>query len=455
MVTRQPIISVLGHVDHGKTTFLDNIRGSTVAAREAGGITQHIGATEVPLEVITEICGDLLKGTALKIPGVLFIDTPGHEAFTTLRSRGGSLADLAILVIDINEGIQPQTLESIEILKSFKVPFIIAANKIDLAGKFRINKKKKRYTFLEAFNDQNEAMKEIIENKIWELVGELYKYGFQADRFDRVKDFRKQISIVPCSAKYGIGIPEIMMLIAGLSQRFLEKRLSINVEGLARGNVLEVKEEIGLGTTIDVIMYDGTMSVKDRIVLGGKKGVITTTIRSLLKPKPLDEIRDPRFRFEHVKTVSAAAGIKVAASDLDDALAGSPIYTSDENLNETINRVKKEIGKVKVSTERTGIIVKADTLGSLEALVKMFNSKGFAIRKGDVGDVNKTDVTEAISVKKKDMYKGVIVAFNVDVLKEAEEVAQSKKINIFKNDIIYKIIEDYELWLEEKKEEEK
>ena len=455
MVTRQPIISVLGHVDHGKTTFLDNIRGSTVAAREAGGITQHIGATEVPLEVITEICGDLLKGTALKIPGVLFIDTPGHEAFTTLRSRGGSLADLAILVIDINEGIQPQTLESIEILKSFKVPFIIAANKIDLAGKFRINKKKKRYTFLEAFNDQNEAMKEIIENKIWELVGELYKYGFQADRFDRVKDFRKQISIVPCSAKYGIGIPEIMMLIAGLSQRFLEKRLSINVEGLARGNVLEVKEEIGLGITIDVIIYDGTMSVKDRIVLGGKNGVITTTIRSLLKPKPLDEIRDPRFRFEHVKTVSAAAGIKVAASDLDDALAGSPIYTSDENLNETINRVKKEIGKVKVSTERTGIIVKADTLGSLEALVKMFNSKGFAIRKGDVGDVNKTDVTEAISVKKKDMYKGVIVAFNVDVLKEAEEVAQSKKINIFKNDIIYKIIEDYELWLEEKKEEEK
>ncbi|MCK4432559.1 MAG: translation initiation factor IF-2, partial [Methanomicrobia archaeon] len=248
---------------------------------------------------------------------------------------------------------------------------------------------------------------------------------------------------------------EIMMLIAGLSQRFLEKRLSINVEGLARGNVLEVKEEIGLGTTIDVIMYDGTMSVKDRIVLGGKNGVITTTIRSLLKPKPLDEIRDPRFRFEHVKTVSAAAGIKVAASDLDDALVGSPIYTSDENLNETINRVKKEIGKVKVSTERTGIIVKADTLGSLEALVKMFNSKGFAIRKGDVGDVNKTDVTEAISVKKKDMYKGVIVAFNVDVLKEAEEVAQSKKINIFKNDIIYKIIEDYELWLEEKKEEEK
>jgi len=455
MVTRQPIISVLGHVDHGKTTLLDNIRGSAVAAREAGGITQHIGATEVPVDVIREICGDLLRGVQLKIPGVLFIDTPGHEAFTTLRARGGSLADLAILIIDINEGIQPQTLESIEILKSFKVPFIIVANKIDLAGKFKIDKKKRRYRFLEAFNEQNEEMKQIIENKIWELIGELYKHGFQADRFDRVKDFRRQVSIVPCSAKYGIGVPEIMMLIAGLSQKYLEKKLDIDVKGPGKGSVLEVKEETGLGTTIDVIIYDGTMNVRDRIVLGGKKGVIVTTVRSLLKPKPLDEIRDPRFKFQHVKSVAAAAGIKISAPDLNDALAGSPVYVANEDPEDVIERVKNEIGKIKITTEQTGIILKADTLGSLEALVKIFTSKGFAIRKGDVGDVTKTDVTEAISVKKKDVYKGVIVAFNVDVLKEAEELAKNKEIKIFKDNVIYKIIEDYELWLEEKKEEEK
>ncbi|RLF94218.1 intein-containing translation initiation factor IF-2, partial [Thermococci archaeon] len=192
-----------------------------------------------------------------------------------------------------------------------------------------------------------------------------------------------------------------------------------------------------------------------KIVLGGKNGVIVTSIRSLLKPKPLDEIRDPRFRFEHVKTVSAAAGIKVAAPELKDALAGSPIYVADENLDEIVGRVEKEIEKIKITTEHTGIILKADTLGSLEALVKMFTSKEFAIRKGDVGDVNKTDVTEAISVKKKDIYKGVIVAFNVDILKEAEEVARDKKIKIFKGNVIYKIIEDYELWLEKKREEEK
>jgi translation initiation factor 5B len=345
--------------------------------------------------------------------------------------------------------------ESIGILKNFKVPFIIAANKIDLSGKFRVSKKEGRYTFLEAFKEQNKQMKEIIENKVWKLVGDLYEHGFEADQFDRIKNFRKKIAIVPCSAKYGIGIPEVMMLIAGLSQRFLEKKLSIDVEGPAEGSVLEVKEEVGLGTTIDVIIYNGTLSIKDTIVLGGKNDVIVTTVRSLLKPKPLDEIRDPRFRFEHVKTVTAAAGIKVAAQDLKEALAGSPVYGVAEDLEEMVGRLKQEIGRTRISTEQTGLILKADTLGSLEALVKMFESQEIAIRKSDVGDVNKTDVTEAISVKKKDPYKGVVVAFNVSVLNDAEEVAEGRRIKIFKDNVVYKIIEEYEEWVEEEKEEER
>src|SRR5512136_781993 len=129
--TRQPIVSVLGHVDHGKTSLLDFIRGSTVAARESGAITQHIGATEVPIDAIYNICGELLKGKKFSLPGLLFIDTPGHHAFTTLRTRGGSLADIAILLVDINEGFKPQTYESLRILKQYKTPFIIAVNKID------------------------------------------------------------------------------------------------------------------------------------------------------------------------------------------------------------------------------------------------------------------------------------------------------------------------------------
>ena len=320
---RQPIIAVLGHVDHGKTTLLDRIRKTNVAGKEAGGITQHIGATEVPIEVVKEIAGPLLslwKGE-IKLPGLLFIDTPGHEAFTSLRARGGSLADLAILIIDVNEGFQPQTLESIEILKKYKTPFIVAANKIDRIKGWKV---KENEAFLLNFKKQDQRAQQELETKLWEVIGKFYELGFQANRFDRVQDFTKELAIVPISAKYGIGVAELLVLIAGLSQKYLEQKLKIEVEGPARGTILEVREELGLGTTIDVIIYDGTLKKDDTIVVGGKDRAIVTKIRALLKPKPLDEIRDPRFRFDHVEEVAAASGIKIAAPDLDGALAGSP-----------------------------------------------------------------------------------------------------------------------------------
>ena len=112
MAIRQPVVSVLGHVDHGKTKLLDRIRGTSVQAREAGAITQHIGATEVPIEHIYKVCSKLIGQKKFDVPGLLFIDTPGHHSFVTLRARGGSLADLAVLVIDIREGLMPQTIES-------------------------------------------------------------------------------------------------------------------------------------------------------------------------------------------------------------------------------------------------------------------------------------------------------------------------------------------------------
>ena len=114
---RQPIVAVLGHVDHGKTTLLEYVRGTTIVKREAGAITQHIGATEVPFDTVSKICGPLLKEGTTNLPGLLFIDTPGHHSFSTLRSRGGALADIAVLVVDITEGFKPQTIESINILK--------------------------------------------------------------------------------------------------------------------------------------------------------------------------------------------------------------------------------------------------------------------------------------------------------------------------------------------------
>ncbi|WP_456368694.1 translation initiation factor IF-2, partial [Thermococcus sp.] len=436
------------------TTLLDRIRRTNVAGKEAGGITQHIGATEVPIEVVKQLAGPLIKlwKGEIKLPGLLFIDTPGHEAFTSLRARGGSLADLAVLVVDINEGFQPQTIESIEILRRYRTPFIVAANKIDRIKGWKVEEDE---PFLINIKKQDQRAVQELETKLWELIGKFYELGFQANRFDRVQNFTRELAIVPISAKYGIGIPELLVLIAGLSQKYLEEKLKIEVEGPARGTILEVREELGLGTTIDVIIYDGTLRKDDTIVVGGKDRAIVTKIRALLKPKPLDEIRDPRFRFDQVDEVTAAAGVKIAAPGLEDALAGSPVIAarSKEEIERAKQEILNQIQSVVINTGKIGVIVKADTLGSLEALSKELQEKGIPIRKADVGNISKTDVMEALSVKEEEPKYGVVLGFNVKVNEDAEEVAKAKGVPIFVGNVIYKLIEDYEAWV--KAEEEK
>lgn len=451
---RQPIISVLGHVDHGKTLLLDKIRGSKVASREAGEITQHIGATEIPVETVENICGRFLDKFASKrvdLPGLLFIDTPGHEAFANLRSRGGALADLAILVVDITEGFKPQTLESINHLKKNQTPFVIAANKCDLIPGWNPNPDS---CFLDTFGGQNERVQQELDEKIYELVGELDDKDFQAERFDRIDEYRKQIGIVPTSAKTGEGIPELLAILAGLAQRYLQEELSIEVSGPARGTVLEIKEEKGLGKTIDAIIYDGTLSSQDKIALGALDKVIVTKVRALLQPKPLDEIRDPQEKFEHINDVSAAAGVKIAAPDIDEVVAGAPIWgiESDEDIDEICELVKERLENIRIDTDRVGLVVKADTLGSLEALESQLNQKEIPIRRADIGNVTRQDIIESSSVAEEDPLMRAILAFNVDILPHAKEEAKKRDINIIKNDVIYRLVQEYEEWVEEEKE---
>ncbi|MDK2869850.1 MAG: translation initiation factor [Pyrococcus sp.] len=438
------------------TTLLDRIRKTNVAAKEAGGITQHIGATEVPIDVVKKIAGPLIKlwKAEIKLPGLLFIDTPGHEAFTSLRARGGSLADLAVLVVDINEGFQPQTIESIEILRRYKTPFVVAANKIDRIKGWVI---KEDEPFLMNIKRQDQRAIQELETKLWELIGKFYEFGFQANRFDRVQNFTRELAIVPISAKYGIGIAELLVLIAGLSQKYLEERLKIEVEGPARGTILEVREEPGLGHTIDVIIYEGTLHKDDTIVVGGKDKAIVTKVRALLKPKPLDEIRDPRFRFDYVDEVTAAAGVKIAAPGLEEALAGSPVIAAPtpEDVEKAKEEIMRQIQSVVISTDKMGVIIKADTLGSLEALSKELQEKGIPIRKADVGNISKTDVMEALSVREENPKYGVVIGFNVKVNEDAQEIAKAKGVPIFVGNIIYKLIEDYEAWVKEEEEKKK
>lgn len=437
---RSPICTTLGHVDHGKSSILDSIRGTAIVDSEAGKITQAIGASIIPLETIQDICGDLLQSLKMDftIPGLLFIDTPGHAAFTNLRKRGGNLADIAILVVDVNEGLMPQTIESIEILKQYKTPFVIAANKIDKIAGFR----KTKGSLLKQIAEQSQDVQRIIDTKLYELVGKLAEHGFNSERFDRVNSYTEQIAIIPTSAKEKLGIPELLMVIAGLAQRYLENCLTCDVSTFAKGTVLEVKEEKGLGTTLDVIIYNGQLKVNDTLVIGGLNNPIVTKVRALLEPMPLSEMRDKKSTFRHVKSVCAAIGVKISAPEIEDVIAGMPVRsTSQQNLDKTKREIQLEVEEVVVETDKEGIIVKADSLGSLEALVKLLKEKDIKIRKATVGNITKKDVSDAESNYDKDPLQSVILGFNVKT-----EVEKTDRVNIIISDIVYKLIEAFIGW---------
>ena len=452
---RQPIVVVLGHVDHGKTTLLDKIRRTAVAAKEAGGITQHIGASIVPADVIEKIAEPLKKIIPIKliIPGLLFIDTPGHELFSNLRRRGGSVADFAILVVDIMEGFQPQTYEALEILKQRRVPFVVAANKIDRIPGWKPHPGE---PFIFTIKKQDPQVQAELERRVYTIVGQLYEQGIPAELFTRIKDFRKAVAIVPVSAKTGEGVPELLAVLAGLTQQYLQKRLRY-AEGPAKGVVLEVKEHPGLGTTMDVIIYDGVLRVGDTIVVGGKEGPIITTVRALLMPKPLQEIRSREARFMNVDAVYAAAGVRVAAPNLDEVVAGSPLYVAatPEDAQRLAAEVRREIEALRIRTDNVGLVVKADTLGTLEALVQALKNRNIPVRVADIGPVTKNDVIDAAVTKHQDKYLGVVLAFNVKVLPEAREEAARLGVPIFEEKVIYRLLEMYEEWVKKEREAEK
>jgi translation initiation factor 5B len=441
---REPIISVLGHIDHGKTTLLDWIRGSVVASREAGGITQHIGATDVPFDTIKGICGPLFDRLKVRIPirGLLFIDTPGHEAFTNLRRRGGSVADLAILIVDVNDGLMPQSIEAVQILKQNRVPFVVAANKIDVIHGWNPREK---------IEGQQQHVRDEFHRKFYKLVSQLSEQGFNSDLFSNIQDFTKQIAIVPISAKKGVGIPELLMVLMGLAQQYLRERLTIGRDAPAKGTILEVKEERGLGTTIDVIIYDGIIRKGDQIVVGSREP-IQTKVKALLRPKPLDEMRDPRDRFENVPEVCAASGVKIAAPNLEDALAGSPVYVGGVEL---VEKVRREIEDVEIHMTTKGVILRADTIGSLEAMIKTLEENDIPIKKATIGKVSNSDVIEASAVGLEDRFLGVILAFNSEVLRDAKTSAEDKGVQVFQNNIIYKLLEDYVDWVEQEREKDR
>jgi len=451
---RSPIVVTLGHVDVGKTALLDKIRGTAVMLKEPGAMTQHIGASFLPWSSLEKICSKLVQRlkAEVKIPGLLMIDTPGHAVFVNLRRRGGSIADFAILVIDILDGFEQQTYESLEILRSRKVPFVVAANKVDRIPGWKPNP---GASIVESILKQDDEVVARLEELLYRIIADFRKLGFQADRYDRVKDFSRTVAIVPTSAVTGEGIPDLLLVLVGLVQRFYMKRLKVT-PGPAKGVVLETREERGLGTCLDTIIYDGVLRRGDTIVVAGINGPIVTKVRAILLPKPMDEMRSPEDRFKQVEEVVAAAGVRVLASGVEEALAGSPLLAvrSEKEVVSCKKAVQEEVQMLRIHREEKGVVLKTDTLGSLEAILDFLKSKGIPVRLADIGPVSKRDVVEADIVRNEDPYLGVILAFNVKVLPDAQAEIESRKIPLFRNVIVYRLLEDYLKWVDEMRQKE-
>lgn len=431
---RQPIITVCGHVDHGKTSLLDRIRQSSIQKGEAGGITQRISFTLYPIDLLKKAFPLINEsGIKLDIPGFLFIDTPGHAAFTNLRKRGGSLADLAILVIDINEGIKPQTAEVIQILKLNKTPFIIALNKIDNISGWRLAKNSKM-GLKENIDSQPLNIKQLFDEKYMTLVASLNSFGFDSDLYYNISDFTKKIALVPCSARTGEGIPELIMMLCGLSQKYLQNKLTLGEK--ARGVILEVKKEKEMNY-IEAILYDGMLSKKSEIAVADLNGKAMVT-----KIRLLEEIMPLSSKFFSKDEVQAATGLRLQLIEKSDILPGMPFVEFSGNKEEIEKTFKKEISE-NIKTDKQGIIAKADSLGSLEALLYLLRQSSIPIVKAGIGKINKTDVISAKASFEINELDTVIVGFNVSIDDDAKLLAgQGVAIKIITDDVVYKLIEN-------------
>eukprot|EP00919_Chromeraceae_sp_WS-2016_P032584 GHVR01076928.1.p1 GENE.GHVR01076928.1~~GHVR01076928.1.p1 ORF type:complete len:765 (+),score=215.51 GHVR01076928.1:809-3103(+) len=453
---RSPICCILGHVDTGKTKLLDIIRHTNVQGGEAGGITQQIGATFFPQSALKEQSEKVNRELEYRVPGLLIIDTPGHESFNNLRQRGSSLCDIAILVVDIMHGLEPQTLESIQLLRNRQCPFLIALNKIDRLYSW---KSEPFRPMTHAIQKQNNDVKNEFEKRYTEIQVSLREQGLNVELYWDNLDFRKYISVVPTSAMTGEGVPDILMLLVRLTQEIMTQALVWRSS--LQCTILEVKQIEGLGTTIDVVLVQGTLHEGDTIVVCGMDGAIVTTARALLTPQPLKELR-VKGEYVHHKEIHAAMGIKISANGLEDAVAGTSLIvapSADCDMIETYkDEVMMDLSDIFKSVDKSGVgvYVVASTLGSLEALLTFLKSSEIPVFCVNIGTVSQKDVKKAQVMREKGSPEyAVILAFDVKIDPEAKKEAEKNGVKIMMADIIYHLFDQFTLYMTNMKAEKK
>ncbi|HXW67410.1 MAG TPA: translation initiation factor IF-2 [Thermoplasmata archaeon] len=443
---REPIVSLLGHVDHGKTTLLDRIAGSVRASKEAGGITQHIGAIEVPGATVRRLCEGILRTEQLSVPGLLFVDTPGHRSFETLRRRGGALADLAILVIDVREGVMPQTRESIQILRHEKTPFAIALTKIDLLSGWR---KPAGPVHLTEQIAKSPEFSKTLDQRLYAIAEQLDQLGFSGERYDRVSDFTRNVGLVPVSAKTGVGVPELIALLVGLSQRFLKEELAL-VTGGGEATILERSDQKGVGPVGNVIVYKGRLAVGDEIVVTGRSEPFSTRVRGIYRPVPLKPgTASKQVKLRSLEEVVAAAGVYLAAPGVEDAMPGGllKVVRSEEDAAAARSELAQEAQPVAELAE-SGVALCADALGGLEALAFECRENKIPVHEASVGPVSRPTIMRVADVK--DPSHRAVLAFNVAVLPDAQPEGEAGAVRVFRSDVMYRLIDEYSRWRDER-----
>ncbi|XP_010937547.1 uncharacterized protein [Elaeis guineensis] len=452
---RSPICCILGHVDTGKTKLLDCIRRTNVQEGEAGGITQQIGATYFPTENIRERTKELKADATLKVPGLLVIDTPGHESFTNLRSRGSSLCDIAILVVDIMHGLEPQTIESLNLLKSRNTEFIVALNKVDRLYGWKTCQ---NAPIVKALKQQSNDVKNEFNMRLTQIITQFKEQGLNTALYYKNREMGETFNIVPTSAISGEGIPDLLLLLVQWAQKTMEEKLTYVDE--VQCTVLEVKVIEGLGTTVDVVLVNGVLHEGDQIVLCGMQGPIITNIRALLTPHPMKELR-VKGSYLHHKELKAAQGVKISAQGLEHAIAGTALYVvkPEDNVEDVKEAVMQEMNKVmsRIDKSGEGVYVQASTLGSLEALTEFLKSPDVNIPFSDfnIGPVHKKDVMKASVMLERKKEYATILAFDVKVMPDARELAEETGVRIFVADIIYHLFDQFKAYIDNLKEERK
>jgi translation initiation factor 5B len=444
---REPIVSLLGHVDHGKTSLLDRIAGSVLASKEPGGITQHIGAIEVPDATVRSLTAGILRSDQFTVPGLLFVDTPGHRSFETMRRRGGALADLAILVVDSREGVMPQTRESVQILRKEKTPFAVAMTKIDLLAGWR--KVSVPVPLVEQIAKGGPEFVRTLDARVYSIAEDLGNLGFSAERYDRVSDFAHNIGIVPVSAKSGVGVSELIALLVGLSQRFLTGELQLVEEG-GEATILERSDQKGVGPVGNVILYSGRLRVGDEIVANGRSAPFTARVRGIYRPVPAKAGKSPRTpRLESLTEVEAAAGFYLSATGIEDAMPGGllKVVRNEEERERVRAELERESQPV-ADPAPSGVAIYADTLGGLEALAFECRENQIPVHETGVGPVGRPTILRIATVK--DPTHRAVLAFNVPILPDAQPEGESGPVKILRAEVMYRLLDEYSTWRTER-----